>query len=230
MCGQYKKRLPPQAPAPTTAAWIRISCDLVAVEPEDLGSRLRRCRQARGLTLAQLAQRTGISSSFLSLVEQGKSDITITRLMRLARFYGLTLSNLVAEDQAAGPNPLVIRREGAAAIHSPAEGIDMLFLLGGQRHPLSAVVSNFQPGRTLSVDTGDYRERLTYVLAGKFRLATSGCPLIVLRRGDAVVYQVNRAHSWTNEGAGLGQLLHVTAQLEGAGPIPFQPERQNALK
>jgi predicted transcriptional regulator len=66
---------------------------IITVEMEDreLGRRLRAFRATRGLSLANLAKKTGISSSFLSLVEQGKSDITITRLLRLAKFYEVGL-------------------------------------------------------------------------------------------------------------------------------------------
>jgi len=46
----------------------------------DLGTRLRALRTERGLSLSQLESATSISSSFLSLVESGKSDITISRL------------------------------------------------------------------------------------------------------------------------------------------------------
>ena len=47
----------------------------------DLGARLRELRRSRGVSLAEVAEGTGISASFLSTVEKGKSDITVSRLM-----------------------------------------------------------------------------------------------------------------------------------------------------
>ena len=47
----------------------------------ELGARLRQLRRSRGVSLADVAEGTGISSSFLSMVEKGKSDITISRPM-----------------------------------------------------------------------------------------------------------------------------------------------------
>ena len=41
----------------------------------DLGTRLRELRRSRGVSLAEVAEGTGISASFLSTVEKGKSEL-----------------------------------------------------------------------------------------------------------------------------------------------------------
>src|SRR3954471_20515085 len=60
-----------------------------------LGLRLRQLRLARSLSLAEVAQATNISASFLSLVENGRSDVSIGRLTRLVQFYGVSLSDVI---------------------------------------------------------------------------------------------------------------------------------------
>ena len=60
-----------------------------------LGARLRAIRADRGLSLSAVAEATGISTSFLSLVETGKNDITFGRLRRLIDYYGVTLIDLL---------------------------------------------------------------------------------------------------------------------------------------
>ena len=49
-----------------------------------LGEKLRQLRLQRGESLTRVADATGMSSSFLSLVETGRSDLTVARLVRLA--------------------------------------------------------------------------------------------------------------------------------------------------
>lgn len=61
----------------------------------DVGEIVRRLRLQRGLSLSEVAERTGISASFLSAVELGKSDIALKRLARLARFYGHDVGSLL---------------------------------------------------------------------------------------------------------------------------------------
>ena len=53
--------------------------------PQGLGRSLRALRKERGLSLQDVATATNVSASFLSLVENEKSDITIGRLVRLVR-------------------------------------------------------------------------------------------------------------------------------------------------
>src|ERR1700748_412437 len=94
----------------------------------DLGTRLRALRTERGLSLSQLEGATSISSSFLSLVESGKSDITISRLLRLADFYDVELGDLV-EGSRVGRRPIQVLREGQGSVlASRAEGVTVHFL------------------------------------------------------------------------------------------------------
>ena len=71
----------------------------------ELAARLKQLRAEHGLSLSQLARATGISSSFLSLLEQAQSDITIGRLARLAEFYDVELADL---STARRPRPPTI--------------------------------------------------------------------------------------------------------------------------
>ncbi len=60
-----------------------------------LGARLKSVRTARRLSLAEVSEATDVSASFLSLVENDKSDITIGRLVRLIEFYGISIADLL---------------------------------------------------------------------------------------------------------------------------------------
>ena len=59
-----------------------------------LGGALRALRLQRRASLVEVASATGISKSFLSLVENDRSDITIGRLLRLVNYYGADMADL----------------------------------------------------------------------------------------------------------------------------------------
>ncbi|MFP5417286.1 MAG: helix-turn-helix domain-containing protein [Actinomycetes bacterium] len=61
-----------------------------------LGRRLHALRKGRGLTLAQVAEQTGVASSQLSMIENGKREARIGLLQRLAALYGTTLDELTS--------------------------------------------------------------------------------------------------------------------------------------
>ena len=59
---------------------------------------LRRLRLQKGLTQQQLAKKAnGMSYTFLSNIERGKADPSLSTLKRLATALGVTVSELVQE-------------------------------------------------------------------------------------------------------------------------------------
>ena len=67
---------------------------------ETAGKRLQHVRNLRGLTLDQLAERAGISKSFLSEVEHDRSGITGEKLLRVANALGASLDFLLRGEPA----------------------------------------------------------------------------------------------------------------------------------
>ena len=67
----------------------------------DLPHRLRTLRRQQALSLEQLAQRTGLTKSYLSKLERGLSEPSISTVLRLAEAYGVGVSQLVGSDQNA---------------------------------------------------------------------------------------------------------------------------------
>ena len=62
-----------------------------------LGRRLKALRVNRGLSLKEVGAETGVSSSFISMVETGRNDLSVGRLIVLADFYGVGLDDIVAD-------------------------------------------------------------------------------------------------------------------------------------
>jgi transcriptional regulator with XRE-family HTH domain len=64
-------------------------------ELPNVGEIILRLRLGRGLSLQDLAERTGLSPSFLSAVERGRSDIALRRLARIADAFGHDVGSLL---------------------------------------------------------------------------------------------------------------------------------------
>ncbi len=67
------------------------------------GPRLRALRRARGTTLADLAAETGLTTSTLSRLENGKRRPTLEQLLPLARAHGVPLDDLVGSHHTGDP-------------------------------------------------------------------------------------------------------------------------------
>lgn len=72
-----------------------------------LGRRVRELRVGRGLTLKQLAQRSGVSARFLVEVEAGQGNISVRRLAELARALGATPAGLLTRADSDAPLSVV---------------------------------------------------------------------------------------------------------------------------
>ena len=94
-----RARIPPSV-RPSRAMRSRATCcrsrlpRMSVSSAAHLGGALRALRLQRRASLVEVASATGISKSFLSLVENDRSDITIGRLLRLVNYYGADMADL----------------------------------------------------------------------------------------------------------------------------------------
>jgi transcriptional regulator with XRE-family HTH domain len=162
------------------------------VEKTDFGRALRDLRRERKLSLRDVSDATGISSSFLSLVENGKSDITIGRLMTLARFFDVHVSDLLPP--GTGRDPIVIRGEERRHIGSPSEGIDLYLLGPDSERRFLPILVEFQAESDVAEFVEHEGEEYIYVFEGRVSLEVEGHEPVVLERGDGAYYRADRPH------------------------------------
>ncbi len=75
-----------------------------------IGSRLRTLRRERGWRLEDLAERTGLSKAYLSRLESGERQPSLTALFGMARAYGVSFSALF-EPEPETQSLAVVRAE-----------------------------------------------------------------------------------------------------------------------
>jgi transcriptional regulator with XRE-family HTH domain len=180
---------------------------LEAMPHPPLGPVLRAARRSRGMSLAQVAAATGISRSLLSLIETGRSDVTVGRLSRLATLYGLSVGELLAESDQG--EAVVVRRKERQRLHSGAEGVDIYGLAPSHRQ-MFAFVAVWEPGGALDEFASHEGEEVALVIEGRMRVEFEGADAIELERGDTVYYDSSRPHRWSNAGDVLARVVAVT--------------------
>lgn len=70
-----------------------------AMDPRQLGSRLREARNARGLTQQEVAASLGVARTTLTAMEQGERRVRPSELLHLAGLFGRGVSELVRSGQ-----------------------------------------------------------------------------------------------------------------------------------
>src|ERR1700704_4157846 len=108
------------------------------LDPAVIGSRVKALREASGLSLRDLAARTGVSAPMLSQVERGETSPTLTVAARIAAGPDLRLSQLLRLDE--GGSVTVVRASQRQRGGSPRRGHRFEVLTSsqpGQRAELS---------------------------------------------------------------------------------------------
>lgn len=163
-----------------------------------LSAKLRGLRQERGLPLSEVAEETQISASFLSLVENGKSDITIGRLTRLVEFYDISITDLLPSQPPADAH--VVRRGEGHRLHSPVEEIDVALLTPDTGRAMMPMLLEFEPGAQRAEYGSHARgtEEFLHVISGELILELEGSGPRRLRSGDSAYYPGEHPHLLRN--------------------------------
>ena len=164
----------------------------------ELGSRIRSLRQARRLTLRELASRAGVTESFLSQVERDVTSPSIASAQRIARALDLSIAQLFADEPTTGR---VVRRDARKRVPYPALGSVDEFLTNNPAGRLQVIRSELEPGGGTGEEpyTHASDEEFLVVLEGTLDLWV-GDEHYVLREGDAITFDPHTPHWNMNRG------------------------------
>ncbi|TFW29074.1 helix-turn-helix domain-containing protein [Duganella callida] len=182
-----------------------------------IARRVLSLRNTRGLSLAALAERSGVSRSNISLIERGESSATATVLDKLAGALGVTLASLFEADSGA-PSPLSTR-ERQPVWTDPASGYTRRQLSPAVRSPMQLVEVEFPPGRRVAYEQArnesDIYQQL-WLLEGAI-VVTAGTQQWRLQPGDCLALREGPDISYENPGATPARYLISLVTL------PFAP-------
>ena len=174
----------------------------------DLGRRLRQLRTTRSLSLAEVAEATRISPSFLSMVENGQSDITVSRLMRLVHWYGVSIADLLQEPNRALVR--VVRAGEQRSLELSNEKIKIFMLTPDGQHAMMPVINVYSAGGGMAEPAQHEGEEFIYVQRGAVELTIGGEDPTVLHAGDSAYYRADVPHLFRNVGEGEARFIGVT--------------------
>ena len=178
-----------------------------AVAEVDVGERLRVIRGLRRATLRTIAERAGVSESFLSQVERGKASASIASLRRIAGALGVNVADLF--EPGGPPRPRVLRRGERPTLGFGVLGTKRLLTPRPLQH-LEVFVGELAVGGSTGEEPyvhGD-SEELVVVLAGTVQLELDG-EVHELESGDSIDYRSSMAHRVTNVGIGVAEVMWV---------------------
>lgn len=181
-----------------------------------LGNDLRNARKRAGLTLAEVAARSGLTAGHLSLIERERAKPSIGALIRICDALGVRVGDFFSPTEAleASPYPAdgligVVRRDSRKTLIYPGSNIRHELLCPDLQHALE-VFQSFVPvgegsGTTPISHEG---EECAIVLRGEMQFHL-GERTFIIRGGESICFHSIVTHTWTNIGTDPLEVIWV---------------------
>ncbi len=182
-----------------------LSADLVKV-----GERLRRLRKERGWKLEDLAERTNLSRAYLSRLENGERQPSLTALFHIAQAYGVAFSSLF-ESEPDFESGVIVRaaqtpvRRGNGLFYASLSKGSWAFNL----HPIRILVPAEREEGEVYQHEG---EQWLYVVSGSLGLEI-GDEEFILEPGDAAHFSADNPHRLTALGGRDAEIILVACAV-----------------
>lgn len=170
-----------------------------------LADRLRELRISRRLTLRQVAERTGLSVSFVSSLERSLTGVSLATLRRLTAAYGTNVAELIRDPGLAAGR---VVRCGERRSTEAGTGIRIEELADAPSQ-LESQLFVLQPGASSEGYYAHPGEEFMYLLAGALAVWLGEDEHYELDPGDALTFPSTLAHRVQALGPGETRLIWI---------------------
>jgi transcriptional regulator with XRE-family HTH domain len=150
-----------------------------------IAERIRREREIRGWTLADLAERAAVSKAMISKIERAETSPTAVLLGRLSGAFGITLSKLL--DHSEESQRRLIRSSEQLKWKDPATGYERTRVTPNSAHPIEVIAVELPAGASIAFPASSYAfiQQSIWVTSGKLTF-TEGDQVHRLMPGDCL--------------------------------------------
>lgn len=179
------------------------------MDGNDVGDQVRRYRLARRMSQRALGEQAGVTSGFLSQLETGRANASVSTLRRLADALGVGLVDLVEPGPVAAARVVrADRRRHLGASH----GMTKWFLTDPPFGHVEMYAVDIEPGG--STGPAPYRhgdsEEVILVVRGSVRVEL-GDEVHELATGDSIVFASSTPHRVANAADAPAELVWVNS-------------------
>ena len=156
-----------------------------------LGQRIRKKRQDRGMSLNDVAEKIQKTSSYLSQVERGLAEPSITALREIARALEVPIFYFLIEEEN---HNAVVRKDERRILNFPGSQLTFELLSPDLNREMEVIEATLKPGAETSEEPLKHLgEECTVVMQGKMYIEI-GDQNYRLDRGDSIYYKASLPH------------------------------------
>jgi transcriptional regulator with XRE-family HTH domain len=178
-----------------------------------IGRRVLELRQAHRYSLRDLARMSGLSPSFLSQVERGRGEPSISALKRIASALEVELLYFFSTNKDAESK--MVARAGTGQRLPAMKGVEFRLLTSGPDTRLEPIYGRYEPGgqtgdESMVHNTAPSAVEWGMILSGRFKVWV-GDDVFILDPGDSIFFQSSLPHRIQNIGEDVGEYVWVNS-------------------
>ena len=201
----------------------------IASEPHAFW-RLKRLRELKNLTLEALAARTGLTKSYLSKVERGRSVPSIATAMKLAHAFDVAVGDLFGIGGNSNDFAIVRKHQRKPFNRRAGQSAGYRYeaIAPGVTHGLfEAFVMQPPFNGAAATDTFEHGgEEMIFVLKGKIELALPNHK-VTLEAGDSIVFDGHLPHRSSSVGKQQAEALVIVTSGKAGLQAPATRGRRS---
>lgn len=186
------------------------------LESHRFGETVKAFRLRKGVSLRELALRTGLSVGMLSQIERNVSSPSLKSLTKLRIGLDVPLSALFEDTgDAQGPTGTrsIVRKQAARPTLDLGEGVVKILLSPATALNLQVMMLSIEPnGGTKDTVVGVPGEKAAVVMKGELEITVGGETYLV-HEGDTIQFDAETPHSFLNPGHSETQVIWIIGQL-----------------
>lgn len=158
------------------------------------GSKLKEIRVAKGLSLQQVSQGSGVSVGMISQIERRKADPTMTTLYKLCKGLNITIASLFTETEESQH---IVKKENRKTIMLANSKVKYQLLTPNQKGELEMLLVELAPGQEDRQGITHYGEECGFVISGQLTVVL-GDEEFMLNEGDSIHFNSSIPHRFIN--------------------------------
>lgn len=192
-----------------------------ALDRDTFGQRLRQARKQKGWTLAQVAERSGVSITTISRAERGQLALGYDNFAALGQALQMDMGSMFSDTQHPTPSPLqegpVLTRAGQGVVYQgPAFAYEFLGTQAVGKKMIPTLGTVHARRITGPQDFARHPgEEFVYVLSGAIEVHFEDGRCLPLSRGDSLYFDSRLGHAYISVSRQLAKVIGVVTDESG---------------
>lgn len=170
-------------------------------------------RKKRGMTLKDVSEKTGISISHISRIENGDANTSLKILNVLGNFYGQSVLFFYGDNTKEKESKTKITKDEREVVDVKLPGVKIEMLSDGLNKMMSPAVFNVEPHSGAAETHAHDGEEFIFILKGTLSVTLDNEEVFELTEGESMYFNSSRLHYWENSSSEYTQLIWVHSRV-----------------